>query len=166
MDGDTSIGRRKLLVGAGAGLGALALAGIPATASATTESNGDRDQGEGLTGSWLITLTFPRPFPATTSVVSFAAGGVYAEIYLNPQNTSTALGTWKRLGRSSFRATFWQTTSVSGSTFAVRVDATGTFNATDISTSSTFDVFLPTDLTTPIPGASGSATGTGTRIVA
>jgi hypothetical protein len=114
-----SIGRRKLLMGAGAGLGAVALAGIPTAASAATESNGDHEDGEGLSGSWLITLTFPPPFPLTTSVVSFAAGGVYAEIYLNPQNTSTALGTWKHTGRNSFSATFWQTTNVNGSTFAV-----------------------------------------------
>ena len=33
MDGDTPIGRRRLLVGAGVGLGGLVLAGIPTAAS-------------------------------------------------------------------------------------------------------------------------------------
>ena len=79
------IGRGRLLVGAGVGLEALAVTGTATAASAAPEGH-DR---EGLTGSWLVTLTFnplPAPFPTPSTekaVNSFAAGGAFAAIVLN-----------------------------------------------------------------------------------
>ncbi len=173
MDGDTSIGRRKLLVGAGAGLGALALASVPAVASADPQNTG------GLTGSWLVHLTFNELNPPLvtlapeTAVNSFAAGGAFAAIVLSPPGApAPALGTWAHTGDHSYKATVWQsetlTTPNGPFTIALRVHLDGTFSDDQIHSTFTFDVFLPsnpmTDLTTPV--ATGSGTSSGSRISA
>jgi hypothetical protein len=167
VDGDMALGRRRLLVGAGVGFGALALAGTPTAASAAPE----RKAEGGLTGSWLVTLTFnplPPPFPTpptATAVNSFAAGGAFAAIVLNSPTGAAALGTWESTGDHAYKATVWQTeTSTPNPTIALRVSLRGTFNVDHIMSTFTFDVFLPSNLTTPI--ATGSGTSSGTRIVA
>jgi hypothetical protein len=167
MDGDTSIGRRKLLVGVGAGLGALALASVPAVASADPQNKGKG----GLTGSWLVNATFttnnpafPAP-PPSTAVFGFAAGGVFSVVVLGPSGPFPALGTWERTGDHTFTATLWQSVIVPGVvSFAVRAVQTGRFSGNQIEAPSTYELFSTSDLTTVL--STGSSQATGTRIPA
>jgi hypothetical protein len=162
MDGETSIGRRKLLVGAGAGLGALALASVPAVASADPERKGKG----GLTGSWLLNTTFttnnpafPAP-PPSTDVNSFAAGGVFSLLVLGPGGGFPALGTWESTGDHSFRVTLWQSVPVpNGPTFAVRAIQIGSFSGDQMEATSTYELFFASDLKTVV--STGTSTSSG-----
>jgi hypothetical protein len=151
-------------------LGALlALTATAPAAWAATQGNGIYQEDGGLTGTWLVTLTFPPsnpPLPTTTAVLSVAGGGVAALVDINPPGTATGLGSWRTLvGHHSFVATLWQTTNIAGPTLAVKVRITGIFTENDIrSTTDTFEVFLPADLTNPV--AIGTASVSGNRIVA
>jgi hypothetical protein len=167
MDGDTSIGRRKLLVGAGAGLGALALASVPAVASADPEKKG---RGS-LTGSWLLNTTFttnnpafPAP-PPSTDVNSFADGGVFSVIVLGPSGSFPALGTWESTGDRSFRVTLWQSIPVpNGPTFAVRAIQTGSFSGDKMETTANYELRFASDLDTVV--STGTSKSSGNRITA
>ena len=169
MDGDTSIGRRKLLVGAGAGLGALALASVPSVASADPQK---KSKG-GLTGSWLLNATFisnnqiPAP-PPSTVVNSFADGGVFSLIVLGPNGSFPGLGTWESTGDHSFRVTLWQSVPdepVVG-TLAVRAVQTGSFSGDQMETTATYEVFIASDLPKLNMLTSGTTTSSGMRISA
>jgi hypothetical protein len=139
VDEETMIGRRRLLLGAGVGVGTLALTSLPATASAATNGN---DQGnnegnnEGLTGAWFVTaLVNPSPpNPPATVVVSFAGGGVYNDMLLNPLGVvSPALGTWELTGDHAFKVTAWSTANLTPTlTVATRSHVQGTFGDDDI----------------------------------
>jgi hypothetical protein len=167
VDRDSLIGRRRLLAGAGVGLGTLALAGAPAAASAAPE----RDDEKGLTGSWLVTLTFnplPPPFPTPTTdkaVNSFAAGGAFAAMVLSSPTGSPALGTWELTGHHSYKATVWQTvTTPPNPTIALLVSLQGSFDLEHINSTFSYEIFLASNFT-KLP-VTGSGASSGSRITA
>jgi hypothetical protein len=162
MDPDTSIGRRKLLVGAGAGLGALAVASIPSFASADPQENG---KGK-LTGSWFVTVSLAStPNFAGSVVLSFASGGVFSDLTLNPPGIlSPSLGTWEMTGDHSFRYASWSTVTVGPNQVVAALGETqGTFSGNHIQgtfTSEFFDLSaLPTSPPPPPTQPGGSFSG-------
>jgi len=141
----------------------LALTAFSQAASAAVQRNGVTDEGRGLVGSWLLTVTFPPStgLPTTTVLSNFAASGVLTQVTLNPPGTKPGHGTWTPTGTNSFEAITTETTSCCGGPFVVVIDGTGTFTPTEITSTSTFYVFLPTDLVHPV--FIGTSTATGTR---
>jgi hypothetical protein len=99
-------------------------------------------------------------------VNSFAAGGAFAALVLStPGAPAPALGTWALTGDHAYKATVWQTeVTSSGLTIALRVDLQGEFEHDNIHSTFTFDVFLPSNLTSPV--ATGSGASSGSRVAA
>jgi hypothetical protein len=147
---------------------------FPATASAATDGNdqgNDEGNNEGLTGAWFVTaLVNPSPpNPPAIVVVSFAGGGVYNDMLLNPLGVvSPALGTWELTGDHAFKATAWSTANLTPTlTVATRSHVEGTFGHDDIQATLKFEFFKLSDLmTTPLPPPIQTGTGSfsGTRI--
>jgi hypothetical protein len=161
MRTDQLITRRGVLRGAG-----VAATGVAVTAlgvgSAAADPGGD---GSPL-GSWLVKVTGPD-FPTTMVVATFAAGGVYTAIDLNPPTPYTALGTWARTGGHTFTNTFWQLATNPFSPtkqVAFLVTSNGQVRGDHVSSTFTFVVFNPSDLTTPIPNFTGNGQATGQPI--
>jgi len=94
------VNRRGMLSGAGVAAGAAALGGIALATPAAAD--GDR-----LLGGWLITHRDNPPAPANEAqaVVTFASGGAFQVIDIDPVGTPGA-GSWSG-SASSFHATFW-----------------------------------------------------------
>jgi hypothetical protein len=107
---DAGVGRRQLLRGAGVAAGGAAITGIALAAPAM--ANGD-DGGHGgrLAGSWLGSRqddpSPDDPEPEVVSVVLSFGGG---NVFITKDNLPAGppfTGTWARVGRRGFRATFW-----------------------------------------------------------
>lgn len=94
------VDRRGMLRGAGVAAGAATLGGVVLAAPADAASSG-------LLGGWLITHRDnpPAPTDETQAVVTFAAGGVFQVIDIDPVGTPGA-GSWSG-SASSFHVTFW-----------------------------------------------------------
>ena len=93
------VDRRGMLRGAGVAAGAATLGGVVLAAPAEASSGG-------LLGGWLITHRDNPPAPdETQGVVTFAAGGAFQAIDIDPLGTPGA-GSWSG-SASSFHVTFW-----------------------------------------------------------
>jgi hypothetical protein len=167
MRTDQIITRRGVLRGAGVAATGVAVTGVAmATLGAGTAAAAPGD-GSPL-GSWLATVTVPG-FPTITAVTSFAAGGVYTAINLNPPSPYTALGTWARTGEHTFANTFWQLTPnpfPGPPQVVLRVTGVGQVSGDHISGHFTYDVFVPTDLDPDHSVFSGTGHSTAKRIEA
>lgn len=156
------IGRRELIMGGGAGAVALAAVTLPASAAFADDDHG---HGGGLQGGWLITRHDDSdPKTAITGVVTFATGGAFAEMDINPPSP-VGLGSWSKSGDHRFAVTFWSV-ALNGNTFqgTVKVTVDGTWNGDAITGTYTFSVLDPAGSGTVIFSGTGSFTGT--RIVA
>src|SRR6266849_10502881 len=92
MEMGASINRRQLLVAAGAGAvsTAAALGAAPLRALAD-----EGDDGDGVEGSWYITIQVTSPSPASfDATYAFAKGGAFTRI--DGRNNGASVGTWKR----------------------------------------------------------------------
>ena len=103
-----SLGRRSLLKTAGVGALAVgATAATAATAAASTPSVTKPRHEDGLPGAWLIVHsdnTDPTPVRA---VATFADGGVFQTLDIDPAGSPAGLGAWERSGDHRFKAVFW-----------------------------------------------------------
>jgi hypothetical protein len=156
------IGRRELIMGGGAGAVALAAVTLPATAAFADD---DHRQGGGLQGAWLITRhDDSAPNTAITSVVTFATGGAFAEMDINPPSP-VGLGSWSKSGDHRFAVTFWSV-ALDVNTFqgSVKVTVDGSWKGDTITGTYTFSVLDPSGNGTVLVSGTGSFTGT--RIIA
>ena len=160
MRTDETITRRGVLRGAGVAATGVAVAGVAVATLGAGTAVAEPGNGSPL-GSWLITVTVPG-FPTITAVASFSAGGVYTAINLNPPSPYTALGTWARTGGHTFTSTFLQLTTnpfPPPDLVVLRVTGRAQVSGDDITTHFTYNVFVPTDLTTSVFMGNGHATG-------
>jgi len=158
------VGRRELLMGAGAGAVALAAIAVPASSAAASEKPGHRgrreDRDDGPAGGWLITRQDAGASSSITSVLTFAPGGAFATVDVNPPSSS-GMGAWARTHEHEFAVTFWEGTSdPSGDVFVLKVDVTGKWHRDAISGSYSYTVTNGSGG----PVASGTGTFEGTRI--
>jgi hypothetical protein len=100
-------------------------------------------------------------------VWSFAGGGVFIAISLNPPGIlSTQLGSWELTGDHAFKATFWDVANPAANQFfAVKVTVEGTFTRNHFDMTQSSVAYNPSDLTTPLPGTV-TGVGSGERIPA
>jgi hypothetical protein len=99
-----TVDRRMLL--RGAGVAGASLAGVAATAGAASAHGGGDHGRTGVVGSWLITHTDDPPSNQVGhTVVSFALGGVFTAVEINPVEPPGA-GAWSAY-RDRFKVTFW-----------------------------------------------------------
>src|SRR6266849_7039620 len=92
MEMGASINRRQLLVAAGAGAvsTAAALGAAPLRALAD-----EGDDGDGVEGTWYVSIQVTSPSPASfDATYAFAKGGVFTRI--DGRTNAPAVGTWKR----------------------------------------------------------------------
>jgi hypothetical protein len=155
------IGRRELIMGGGAGAVALAAVTLPAT---TAFADDDHRQGGGLQGAWLITRHDSNPTTTITGVVTFATGGAFAELDINPPSP-VGLGSWSKSGDHRFVVTFWSV-ALDGNNFqgTVKVTVDGSWKGDTITGTYAFSVLDPSGNGTVLVSGTGSFTGT--RIVA
>jgi hypothetical protein len=92
--------RREFLAAAGAGVVTSGLGGtaVAARPGATAQN--------GVTGGWYITRRNTGSKQSARSVITFAAGGAFVGMDINPMSP-TYLGSWARDGDQSVKVTFW-----------------------------------------------------------
>lgn len=94
------VNRRRVLMGTGA---AVAIGSVAGASSASASSS----SGSGLTGSWVVSRKDNTADAVkTTTVISFAAGGVLISQDISPAD-SVFTGTWEGRGGGGFQGTMW-----------------------------------------------------------
>lgn len=157
------IERRMLLRGAGvAGAAVVGVAAVPAVASAQQGDHGSRR----LLGAWRITHT-DNPQSQNTpvvAIVTFAAGGAFTSLDINPPSTP-GVGAWESSG-NRFKVTFWQGDAGNGGSappIVVRVQVGGRLHDDHISGTYRVTVFSASDNSVV---ARGSGVFSGSRLQA
>ena len=106
------IDRRNVLRGAGIAAGGAAIGAVGFADPASASQRGHEHHGS-LSGSWLVVRKDDGTTDKISTVLSFAAGGVFIAHDINPAGPPFT-GTWERSEHHSFEATFWTGTAGGG----------------------------------------------------